>query len=79
VAVLAVVAGVIVMVSRSRLLPVVAAGVLIGFGIQTVFLFLGYWRGFGNSAHAGPAGIVGILAGLLLAVAGLLAATVRRT
>src|SRR5215469_4351137 len=79
VAVLALVAGVIVMVSRSRLLPVVAAGVLIGFGIQTVFLFLGYWRGFGNGEHAGPAGVVGILAGLLLAVAGLLAATVRRT
>ena len=78
VAVLAVVAGVIIMVSRSRLLPVVAAGVLIGFGIQTVFLFLGYWRGFGNGEHAGPAGVVGILAGLLLAVAGLLAATARR-
>jgi hypothetical protein len=78
VAALALVAGVIVMVSRSRLLPVVAAGVLIGFGIQTVFLFLGYWRGFGNGEHAGPAGVVGILAGLLLAVAGLLAATVRR-
>jgi hypothetical protein len=78
VAVLAVLAGVIVMVSRSRLLPVVAAGVLIGFGIQTMFLFLGYWRGFGNGEHAGPAGVVGVLAGLLLAVAGLLAATVRR-
>ena len=78
VAVLAVVAGVIVMVSRSRLLPVVAAGVLIGFGIQTVFLFLAYWRGFSNGEHAGPAGVVGILAGLLLVVAGLLAATVRR-
>lgn len=78
VAVLAVLAGVIVMISRSRLLPVVAAGVLIGFGIQTVFLFLGYWRGFGNGEHAGPAGVVGILAGLLLVVAGLLAATVRR-
>jgi hypothetical protein len=77
VAVLAVAAGVIVMISRSRLLPVVAAGVLIGFGIQTAFLFLGYWRGFSNGEH-GPAGVVGILAGLLLAVAGLLAATVRR-
>jgi len=79
VAVLALVAGVIVIVSRSRLLPVVAAGVLIGFGIQTVFLFLGYWRGFGNGEHAGPAGVVGILAGLLLVVAGLMAASVRRT
>jgi len=80
VAVLGVLAGIIVMVSRSRVLPVIAAGVLIGFGIQTVFLFLGYWRGFGNGEHAGPAGIVGILAGLLLAVAGLVAGTaVQRT
>jgi hypothetical protein len=78
VAVLALVAGVIVMASRSRVLPVVAAGVLIGFGIQTVFLFLGYWRGFGNGEHAGPAGIVGILAGLLLAVAGLVASVAVR-
>jgi hypothetical protein len=80
VAVLAVLAGVIVMVSRSRVLPVIAAGVLIGFGIQTAFLFLGYWRGFGNGGHAGPAGIVGILAGVLLVAAGLVAgAAVRRT
>lgn len=80
VAVLAVLAGVIVMVSRSRVLPVIAAGVLIGFGIQTAFLFLGYWRGFGNGGHAGPAGIVGILAGVLLIAAGLVAgAAVRRT
>jgi hypothetical protein len=79
VAVLAVLAGVIVMVSRSRVLPVIAAGALIGFGIQTVFLFLGYWRGFGNGEHAGPAGIVGILAGLLLAVAGVVAGVVQRT
>jgi len=80
VAVLAVLAGVIVMVSRSRVLPVIAAGVLIGFGIQTAFLFLGYWRGFGNGAHAGPAGIVGILAGVLLIAAGVVAgAAVRQT
>ena len=80
VAVLAVLAGVIVMVSRSRVLPVITAGVLIGFGIQTAFLFLGYWRGFGNGEHAGPAGIVGILAGVLLIAAGLVAgAAVRQT
>jgi hypothetical protein len=73
VAILALVAGLIIMASHSRVAPIVAAGILVGFGIQTVFLFLGYWRGFSGGQQAGPAGIVGILAGVLLAVAGLVA------
>jgi hypothetical protein len=81
VAVLALVAGVVIMASRSRIAPLVAAGILLGFGIQTAFLFLGYWRaGFGGGAQAGPAGIVGLLSGVVLAVAGLVAgAAARRT
>jgi hypothetical protein len=73
VAVLAVVAGIIVMAAHGRALPVAAAGVLLGFGIQTVFLWLGYWRGFEEGQHTGPAGIVGLLAGVLITVAGLVA------
>jgi hypothetical protein len=81
VAVLALAAGIVVMASHSRLVSLLTAGILLGFGIQTAFLFLGYWRGFGGGQHAGPAGIVGILAGLLMAAAGLVAAlaAARRT
>ena len=81
VAVIALVAGIVIMASRSRVVSLLAAGILLGFGVQTAFLFLGYWRGFGGGQHAGPAGIVGILAGLLMAGAGLVAAmaAARRT
>jgi hypothetical protein len=73
VAVLALAAGIILMASHSRVVSIAAAGVLLGFGVQTAFLFLGYWRGFGAGQHSGPAGVVGLLAGLLLAAAGAVA------
>ena len=73
VAVLALAAGIILMASHSRVVSIAAAGILLGFGVQTVFLFLGYWRGFGAGQHSGPAGVVGLLAGLLLAAAGAVA------
>jgi hypothetical protein len=70
VVVVALVAAVAVMASRGRAARV-AAGVLAGIGLQTLFLFLGYWRGFASGQSSGPAGIVGILAGVALAAAGL--------
>jgi hypothetical protein len=80
VAALAIIAAIVVMASRGRVVPFAAAGILLGFGIQTAFLFLGYWRGFANGQQTGPAGIVGMLAGVLLVGAGLVAgAAIRRT
>jgi hypothetical protein len=78
VAIIAVIAALVIMASHGRYAPVLAAGILVGFGIQTVFLFLGYWRGFSAGQQAGPAGIIGVLAGVLLAVAGLVAGTAAR-
>jgi hypothetical protein len=80
VAALAIVAAVVIMAARGQVVPFAAAGILLGFGIQTAFLFLGYWRGFASGQQAGPAGVVGMLAGVLLIGAGLVAgAAVRRT
>jgi hypothetical protein len=104
VAVLSVLAGLIIMASRTRVPPAVAAGVLIGIGIQTAALFyaihsvvsglvggivsgLGSLSGSGSTGslalgiQTGPAGIVGLLGGVLLVVAGVVAAVAaaRRT
>ncbi len=96
VAVLSVLAGLVIMSSRSRAVPAVAAGILIGIGIQTAALFfaihsvvsglvggivsgLGSLSGSGSTGVAalgiqtGPAGIVGLLGGVLLIVAGVVA------
>jgi hypothetical protein len=56
VAILGVVAGLIIMSSRSRVSPAVAAGVLIGIGLQTVGLFL--------AIRALVNGLVGLTSGL---------------
>jgi hypothetical protein len=78
VALLGIILGVLLMVIRKGSLLAVAAGMLIAFGIQTVFLFLGYTLGldFGTN-KPGVAGAIGILGGLLLAGAGVMGAASR--
>jgi hypothetical protein len=78
VAVIGVAAALIIMLAnRSARLRLLAAGLLFGFGIQTVLLFAGYEFYVRSPDHAGPAGAVGILGGILLLVAGLIAAASR--
>ena len=78
VALLAIILGVLLMVIRKGSLLAVAAGMLIAFGIQTVFLFLGYALGLDYGTNKpGVAGAVGILGGLLLACAGIMGAASR--
>ena len=61
--------------ARLRLL---ATGVLFGFGIQTILLFAGYEFYARSPDRMGPAGAVGILGGIVLLVAALIAAASRR-
>lgn len=68
---------IVLLANHSARLRSTAAGVLIGFGIQTVLLFAGYRFAFRSPDHAGPAGTVGMLAGIVLLAAGLLAAFSR--
>jgi hypothetical protein len=66
-------AAVIVAVARKlvpQLLGLVAAGALIGIGIQTLTFFAAYEFGGTDGANAGPGGLVGILAALMLIGAG---------
>ena len=78
VAVIGVAAALIIMLAnRSARLRLLATGLLFGFGIRTVLLFAGYEFYVRSPDHAGPAGAVGILGGILLLVAGLIAAASR--
>ena len=78
VAVIGVAAAVIIMLAnRSATLRLLATGLLVGFGIQTILLFAGYEFYARSPNHAGPGGAVGILGGILLLVAGLIAAASR--
>jgi hypothetical protein len=78
VAVIAVLAAVLAMAaSRSARLRLLATGVLFGFGIQTVLLFAGYEFYVRSPDRAGPGGAVGILGGIVLLVAALIAAAGR--
>jgi hypothetical protein len=78
VAVLGVAAALIIMLAnRSARMRLVTGGVLIGFGIQTILLFAGYEFYVRSPDHAGPGGAVGILGGLLLLAAGVIAAASR--
>jgi hypothetical protein len=74
VALVALVAGIVLLVSRSQGVRWAMAGVLLAFGIQTALLFLGYLLGYsvGSGSHHGPGGPVGIFAGLLLLAAGII-------
>ena len=75
VAVIGVLAALIMMAAnRSARLRLLATGVLFGFGIQTVLLFAGYKFYVRSPDRAGPGGAVGILGGILLLVAALIAA-----
>jgi zinc-ribbon domain len=77
VALLGLAAAVLVMASgRVPGLRWLAAGMLLAFGVQTILLFAGYQFGLisNSSAHTGYAGYIGIVAGLILAAAGVLAA-----
>jgi hypothetical protein len=78
VAIIGIAAALIIMLAnRSARMRLVAAGMLIGFGIQTILLFIGYEFYVQSPDHAGPGGAVGILGGLLLLAAGLIAAASR--
>jgi len=67
----------VALANRSARMRLVAGGALIGLGIQTILLFAGYEFYVQNPDHAGPGGAVGILGGLLLLAAGLIAAASR--
>jgi len=78
VALLGIILGVLLMVIRKGSLLAVVAGMLVAFGIQTVFLFLGYALGLDYGTNKpGAAGAIGILGGLLLAGAGVMGAASR--
>jgi hypothetical protein len=75
VAVLGIVGGILLLTIASIRLRSVVAGMLVGFGIQTILLFLGYALGLDYGLNrAGLAGGVGMLGGYLLAGAGCVAA-----
>ena len=78
VAVIGVAAAVIIMLAnRSARLRLLAIGLLFGFGIQTVLLFAGSEFYVRSPDHAGPGAAIGILGGILLLLAGLIAAASR--
>jgi hypothetical protein len=78
VAVIGLLAALIIMAAnRSARLRLLATGVLFGFGIQTVLLFAGYEFYVRSPDRAGPGGAVGILGGIVLLVAALIAAASR--
>jgi hypothetical protein len=78
VAIIGVLAALIIMAAnRSVRLRSLAAGVLFGFGIQTVLLFAGYEFYVRSPNRAGPGGAVGIVGGIVLLVAALIAAATR--
>jgi hypothetical protein len=75
VAVLAIAAGVVLLVWASRVPRAVASGVLLAYGAQTFLLFVGYvgQAAFSQSAQVGPGGVLGMFAGAVILVAGVLA------
>jgi hypothetical protein len=76
VAVVGVVAGVLLIALRGRLLRALAAGVLLAVGVQTFVLFIGYVlaAATGPGERAAIGGGIGLLGGLALAIGGALAA-----
>jgi hypothetical protein len=77
VALFGVAAAVVLLAWNSRLPRATTSGMLLAFGVQTIFLFLGY-VGQGASGQPvqapGPGGLVGMFAGMLLLVGGILGA-----
>jgi hypothetical protein len=76
VAVLAIVAGVLLIALRGRVLSALAAGMLFALGVQSFVLFVGYVGASagGTSEHAAIGGGIGLLGGLAIAFGGTLAA-----
>jgi hypothetical protein len=70
-------AALLIFASRAARLRLIAAGTLVAFGTQTVFLFAGLAFGIQSPDHPGAAGAVGIIGGLLLLIAGVLGAVGR--
>jgi len=58
--------------------PAFCAGLLTAFGVQTVLLFSGYVFVVYAPNHRGAGGVLGLLGGIVLIVAGLMAATAAR-
>jgi hypothetical protein len=75
VAILAFVAGVVLVESTSPIARAIAAGALVAYGVQTFLLFVGYVALAKGSpdAQLQPGGVVGMLAGVLLFASGLAA------
>jgi hypothetical protein len=76
VAVLAFIAALALLTWQKSIIRASAAFVLLAYGVQTVLLFVGYvfLAVKSDSAQLGPGGVVGMIAGLLLAASGLAAA-----
>jgi len=76
--VVAIAIGIVLAVSRQRTLQIAAGSILLGTGVQTFFLFVGY-TGYGFSASETPGAtgsVIGIVGAICLTTGGLLA-TVR--
>jgi hypothetical protein len=72
VALIAIGAAILLLVSKSRILRAVASGALLAFGVQTFLLFVGY-AGFGVSIQGvqpSAGGFIGMAAAVLILVAG---------
>ncbi len=74
---LAIAAGLVLVASMRRTARAIAAGMLVAFGVQTAFLFVGY-ASSGSPSQVGIGSVVGILGGLCLLSGGLVAAASRR-
>jgi hypothetical protein len=76
VAVLVLTAAVALLVGQKPIIQVIAAFVVLAYGVQTLLLFVGYvyLAIRSDSAQVAPGGVVGMIAGLLLAASGLAAA-----
>jgi len=79
VAVLAIAAAIVLIVAHAEWLRMLAAGMLLAFGLATVLVFATYAFTQGSSAHPGPAETVGALGALLLLAAGVFAVVDRKT
>ena len=77
--VIAIVIGIVLVVSRQRTLQIAAGSILLGIGVQTFFLFVAY-AGFGLSTSETPGAtgsVIGIVGAICLTTGGLLAAGSR--
>jgi len=76
VAILALIAAVALVMWQKPVIRAIASFVVLAYGVQTLLLFAGYvfYAAKSDSAQLAPGGVVGVIAGLLLAVSGLTAA-----